>query len=804
MKKSIIILILFCANFSLILAQGTEWHVRPYADNYINPPLSNGRSFETAWCLQYALTGAGGAIQPGDTVWLHGVQKSTYTGTTTATVYKGHFTCNINLPLPEITFASYPGEWAIIDGNIRNNAAGPIATGNINPGNFNPPNLPEGTQGRHTIFAVTSNNVHFHDFEITCLENFSRVHEARTVSNIKDAPLCTVLHDYNFYEYAGIYHTAGVNRFTNLVIRNIPGIAFGSWKLTADTEIYGNILYNNGIIDVTGTSCNPLLSVVVNSGLIARDDSKNTRGHQASIYTQNEGDETQVRNIRNNIFHNCYDSGLIIWSAREELSPDEFVRNYSVTKNIFLNNGSPVRDETANMIVSTLNNPIRDITIDSNIFYVNSEKNYVSGIYVRNANDVTISNNYIVNGTAGMIFDGENNHGINFNNNNYFGKRMQVLTSVGNFNGTNPIGIPWNFHHNHYFNKYLGDENVNMYFAPTAVSGTSITLGTFNSNYSTLTAEANSTVEPFSAGLPSRYFISQNRENTNLFYVTIYNPAQTNSSSVDFTPYNIPINRAFKLRDVQNYFTQMTLTAGNTVPANRILSLPMNNTNFEMPLPIAIPGGFNYGPSQTTDSNVAHTNSDMNTFAIEFDCGLEYDRLVTGATNLETSYVLRNNITFENFTSNNTATDVTARASRQILIRPNSHIKNNTRFLGKIEVTCAEIPYNTALADAAFDMGGGLNRVSNAEETNTITKNEEAFAIYPNPSSGIFTVESLSDQKISKIIIYQMDGPKKIMEKEYKYQSAISIDISNEKIGLYSIHVFLDDKEMQPKTIFKE
>lgn len=790
MKKFIIILSLFYTLCTAVWAQNTEWHVRAYADNYTNPSGADGTSFEKAWCLQYALTGAGGAIQGGDTVWLHGVQRSTYNGTTNATVYKGHFTCNINVSGPEIMIASYPGEWAIIDGNIHNSPSGPVTP---NPACFNPPNAPEGFQGSHVIFAVTANNIHFHDFEVTCLGNFSRVHEARKINNTKNAPLCEVFHEYNFYEYTGINHTAGVNRFTNLVVRNIPGVGFGSWKFTADSEIYGNILYNNGVIDIKGTSCAPTLTNVVNSGLTIG----NTGGHQASIYTQNEH-ESAIRNIRNNILHNCYDSGLIIWSAREELAADEFVRNYSVSKNVFINNGAPVRDETANMLISTVNNPIRNIAVDSNIFYINFPSSYVSGVLVQNANNVTFTHNYLINGTAGMIFNGENNHGINFNNNVYFGKRLQVLTSVANFTSTVP-GMGWNFHHNTYFNKYMGTDDLYMFFAPTNVSHSSIPLSTFSTNYNT---ETGSTATAFSTALPARYFITQNRENTNLFYVTIYNPAQNgNAFPVDFSAYNITSNQIFRLRDVQNYFTPIVLSGGNNMPASGIVSLPMNLTNFEMPLPAPHSTTSVFGPTYVTTPS--HSGSDLNTFAIEFDCGLEYDRTVSGNSNVESEYILRNNITFENYTSNTSVIDVTARASRQILLKPNTHIKSGNLFLARIEATCAEIPYNTLLADAAFDMGAGLNR-NNASSVESNAKNKNLFSLYPNPNGGVFTIAGLSGQKIAKVAIYQIDTGKQVLNQDCKADTSVEIDISQTSKGWHSVQVFFEDHSSDSRTIFVE
>ncbi|MGH7605963.1 MAG: Ig-like domain-containing protein, partial [Gemmatimonadales bacterium] len=65
-------------------------------------------SADNPWSLPTALAGAGGRVQPGDTVWLHG---GTYTGSfrTTVSGTAGHL----------VVFRQYPGERATIDGTLR-------------------------------------------------------------------------------------------------------------------------------------------------------------------------------------------------------------------------------------------------------------------------------------------------------------------------------------------------------------------------------------------------------------------------------------------------------------------------------------------------------------------------------------------------------------------------------------------------------------------------------------------------------------------------------------------------------------
>src|SRR3954469_11771760 len=74
------------------------WHVSP------NGSSSASGAIDHPWTLSFALSGAGGRIQPGDTVWMHG---GTYRGAFVATVAgtSGH----------PVVIRQYPGERAIID-----------------------------------------------------------------------------------------------------------------------------------------------------------------------------------------------------------------------------------------------------------------------------------------------------------------------------------------------------------------------------------------------------------------------------------------------------------------------------------------------------------------------------------------------------------------------------------------------------------------------------------------------------------------------------------------------------------------
>ncbi len=81
----------------------------PQSGWYVSPTGSSGvaGTASAPWSLAYALSGAGGTIRPGDTVWLRG-------GT-----YRGAFTSNLaGTSSAPIVVRQYPGERATVDGNF--------------------------------------------------------------------------------------------------------------------------------------------------------------------------------------------------------------------------------------------------------------------------------------------------------------------------------------------------------------------------------------------------------------------------------------------------------------------------------------------------------------------------------------------------------------------------------------------------------------------------------------------------------------------------------------------------------------
>ena len=530
--KSSLLLIVF---FSLPLFSQTIWHVKPYGGNRDFVTTNNdGKTLNTAWTLQEAMTDYHKKIVPGDIVYLHG-------GT-----YKGHFTCNLKgLSWKRgkyITVKAYPGETAVIDGNNHENYS-----------------IPDGMHPEF-ILSVTGKYVHFEDFRVTCLGNFTRI-----VGNDKCNPK-----DNSFHGYAGIVHapeTVSPCRFINLVIDNIPGVAFSSWKDAADTEVYGCLMYYNGYINSTRKNCND--SWETHGG---PNNPENATGIENCIYTQNRASNGKTRKFSNNIFLNNYKSGIAIWSAEKNPQFD-YLSHFYVDRNIFVNNGSPIRSETPNMLIASDSrngkNFAEDIDVVNNVFYFNTS-NDISGItHIRNRN-VRIKGNEFYNGTAAVeLF--VTNKKMTFTNNFFVGKRVKIFATPENFKGDGNMRDRWKMTNNTYFTT----NPTNLFL--TDFGG--LSLDDFEKRYNT------NLKSKVLTGNPIKKNIFRNAYNPNRFHLTYFNrAAATGTADFNFKPYKIPDGARYTIRDAEAYHNP--IATGKYNAATGIISCPVSaSPGFEMPRP---------------------------------------------------------------------------------------------------------------------------------------------------------------------------------------------------------------------------
>ncbi|MEO1033886.1 MAG: hypothetical protein AAFX55_21065 [Bacteroidota bacterium] len=297
------LLIFLCATISM--AQN-EFHVFPIDGNSIKGSPNGDGSIDRPWDLQTALSQSSKRINGGDIIWLHeGIYNGNYKSTLQSTD-KDRF----------ITVSAFGEDKVLLNGNIDNKT--------------------------HYVLEVSGGKVIFKNFEITYLGKFSR---RKT--------------DKSFKAVTGVNHIEGEDcKFQNLVIHNIPGTGFGSWKATGGTVIEECIIYNNGY--------------------------QGQRGQGVGVYVQNQSEK--IRLLRNNIVFNNYYKGIEVWSASSGTNK-EFVKNVHLEENIVFNNGSPSGRPWANLIVASgdLNgvNVAKNVSIKDNVFYHNVDfndfKNYGHG-----------------------------------------------------------------------------------------------------------------------------------------------------------------------------------------------------------------------------------------------------------------------------------------------------------------------------------------------------------------------------------------------------------------------------------------
>src|SRR5687768_3178724 len=267
------------------------------ADFYVSPtgtPSGNG-SLSSPWDLTTALNHPP-AVLPGDTIWLRGgVYNAAAAG---RSAYRSKL---IGAPNQPIIVRQYPGERAVIDA---------IDSGPLTPG-----------------LRVDGPWTWFWGFEITNSYPTRSLNEARN---------------------HGIEVYAANTKLINLIIHD-TGQGIGFWTSAVDSEVNGNIIFNNG--------------------WLGQD-----RGHGHGIYTQNA---TGFKTIRNNFLLSEYGYNLQAYGT------NALVHNYIIDDNTIFDGTALVGGQQGAANITFRNNNIyrggaeigRDIDSDGSLFL----DNYIAG-----------------------------------------------------------------------------------------------------------------------------------------------------------------------------------------------------------------------------------------------------------------------------------------------------------------------------------------------------------------------------------------------------------------------------------------
>ncbi len=146
----------------------------------------------------------------------------------------------------------------------------------------------------------------------------------------------------------------------------------------------------------------------------------------------------------------------------------------------------------------------------------------------------------------------------------------------------------------------------------------------------------------------------------------------------------------------------------------------------------------------------------------------------------------------------NTAGDVTFAAGQNIVLKPGFKINSGAHFSAVIVENACD--YEQTHTEGGFQPAKDLiSENENGNEVNSVNDDVEIFRVFPNPSSGIFTVE-ISDNYFSKLEITDILG-RIVLRKDIKNSDRIlNFDISNHTSGIYIIKL-ISQKGVSSKKI---
>jgi hypothetical protein len=332
-------------------------------------------------------------------------------------------------------------------------------------------------------------------------------------------------------------------KIINCVVHNC-GMGIGSWMAAIDSEIYGCLLYNNGI-------------------------DKN-RDH--GIYAQND---TGTKKFHDNIIFNNSAFGIHNYTSAGQ------IRGFDMRGNVCFNNGSKDGSTSRcwNLFVGGGPPADRCTVIENYLFHPlnlpasNMSLNY--GDHLTNPNGtVTCTDNYIAGGTTGAAVDYWLT--VTFLRNTIIGTAGTYLTSCTPPSGTALSSYTWDN------NTYYGDSTSSKHF----VSGGSAYAFAGWKSLSLLDGAST-----FAAGLPmsNKVVVRQNAYDAKRANIIVYNWDLSNTVNADVSGI-LQVGDAYEVRNAQDYYATPVLTGTYNGSA---LVLPQNG------LTVELPWGQTVGPAPT-------------------------------------------------------------------------------------------------------------------------------------------------------------------------------------------------------------
>ncbi len=336
---------------------------------------------------------------------------------------------------------------------------------------------------------VTGGNTTYRDFEVM------------TSDPIRDANLGAA----RTWGRGGLTNVGNGNKFINLVLHdNLSGIFTGN--NSSNTEIYGNIIYNNGSKNLTGGGS----------------------GH--GMYLENG---SGYHKVYSNIVYNSYNLGMQLYGVTAAYVGGD------LEDNVWANSGAPlVNTRNRNAVVGPESQQIPSITMLRNHFYHQPGSNGYGVIlgYGAGIATGTFSGNYIIGGgNAALVV--ENTGSLTGSGNNIYDPNVAFasylhMTGYSTFNWNN--------------NTYHKAGNSTVFAAPGS--------GVYDfASWKSLTG-LDSASTATSVAMPNRVIIVPNIYQAGRANVYIYATAGGSTANIDLSQAGLTNGQAYEIRNPQNYF----------------------------------------------------------------------------------------------------------------------------------------------------------------------------------------------------------------------------------------------------------